>query len=109
MSDTEEPMEYPEDYGVEEENQEVIEAEQFPDGKDAGEKPKDANNNNTEKMTTPFLTNMNAPVMVELDGETDPFEIAQKELREKKIPFTIRRYLPDGSYEDWKVQDLITD
>ncbi|XP_050365238.1 DNA-directed RNA polymerases II and V subunit 6B-like isoform X3 [Argentina anserina] len=44
---------------------------------------------------------MNAPVMVELEGETDPLEIAMKELRERKIPFTIRRYLPDGSYEDW--------
>lgn len=34
-------------------------------------------------------------------------QIAQKELREKKIPFTIRRYLPDGSYEDWAVHELI--
>jgi hypothetical protein len=25
-----------------------------------------------------------------------PFQIAMKELRERKIPFTIRRYLPDG-------------
>jgi DNA-directed RNA polymerase I, II, and III subunit RPABC2 len=30
-----------------------------------------------------------------------------KELREKKIPFTIRRYLPDGSFEDWAVNELI--
>ncbi|CAI5466890.1 unnamed protein product [Closterium sp. Yama58-4] len=50
---------------------------------------------------------MNAPVMVELHGETDPLEIAMRELREKKIPFTIRRYLPDGSYEDWGVDELI--
>ncbi|CAA7031537.1 unnamed protein product [Microthlaspi erraticum] len=28
--------------------------------------------------------------------ETDPLEIAMKELRQRKIPFTIRRYLPDG-------------
>jgi hypothetical protein len=41
---------------------------------------------------------MNAPVMVQLDGETDPLEIAMKELRDKKIPFTIRRYLPDGRW-----------
>ncbi len=39
---------------------------------------------------------MNAPVMVELNGEHDPLEIAMKELREKKIPFTVRRFLPDG-------------
>ncbi|KAI5007943.1 hypothetical protein ZWY2020_008991 [Hordeum vulgare] len=52
---------------------------------------------------------MNAPVMVELEGETDPLEIAMKELRARKIPFTIRRYLPDGSYEDWGVDELIVE
>ncbi|XP_073131053.1 DNA-directed RNA polymerases II, IV and V subunit 6A-like [Henckelia pumila] len=52
---------------------------------------------------------MNAPVMVELEGETDPLEIAMKELRQRKIPFTIRRYLPDGSYEDWGVDELIVE
>ena len=76
---------------------------------------------------------MNAPVLVETNGETDPLEvcvaahlrphdalsscsifcdadslahcnarhsgglqIASMELREQKIPFIIRRYLPDG-------------
>ena len=52
---------------------------------------------------------MNAPIMVELDGETDPMQIALKELRERKIPITIRRYLPDNSYEDWAVDELIVD
>lgn len=42
------------------------------------------------------LCSMNAPVMVELNGESDPLDIAMKELREKKIPFIVRRYLPDG-------------
>lgn len=46
--------------------------------------------------TRALQISMNAPVMVQLDGETDPLEIAMKELRDKKIPFTIRRYLPDG-------------
>ena len=41
---------------------------------------------------------MNAPVLVELEGETDPLQIAIKELNQKKIPLVIRRYLPDGSY-----------
>lgn len=50
---------------------------------------------------------MNAPVMVDPEGETDPLEIAMKELREKKIPFIIRRHLPDGSYEDWSVSELV--
>ena len=59
--------------------------------------------------TRALQISMNAPVMVELEGETDPLEIAMKELRERKIPFTIRRYLPDGSYEDWGVDELIVD
>ena len=46
--------------------------------------------------------------MVEVEAnETDPLVIAEKELREKKIPFIIRRYLPDGSHEDWPIDQLI--
>lgn len=40
-------------------------------------------------------------------GETDPLQIAMKELKERKIPIIIRRYLPDNSYEDWSIQELI--
>jgi DNA-directed RNA polymerase I, II, and III subunit RPABC2 len=57
--------------------------------------------------TRALQISMNAPVMVDLDGETDPLKIAEKELREKKIPIIIRRYLPDGSHEDWSVYELI--
>ncbi len=39
--------------------------------------------------------------------DVDPIQIAEKELLQNKIPFIIRRYLPDGSFEDWKVSDLI--
>merc|ERR1712232_1488261 len=73
------------------------------------------------RKTTPYLTkyertrvlgaramqiSMNAPVMVELGGETDPLLIAEKELLERVIPFIVRRFLPDGTYEDWKVSEL---
>ena len=73
------------------------------------------------RITTPYLTkyekarilgtralqiSMGAPVMVEMVGETDPLEIALKELRERKIPMIIRRFLPDGTFEDWKVSEL---
>jgi DNA-directed RNA polymerase I, II, and III subunit RPABC2 len=79
---------------------------------------------NRDRVTTRYLTkyerarvlgtralqiSMNAPVMVELAGETDPLDIAAKELREKKIPFVVRRYLPDGSYEDWAASELIVE
>ncbi|EDW81047.1 DNA-directed RNA polymerases I, II, and III subunit RPABC2 [Drosophila tropicalis] len=50
---------------------------------------------------------MCAPIMVELDGETDPLQIAMKELKQKKIPIIIRRFLPDHSYEDWSIDELI--
>jgi len=49
---------------------------------------------------------MNAPVMVEVEGETDPLKIAMKELRERKIPMIIRRYLPNDTYEDYGVDEL---
>ena len=32
--------------------------------------------------------------------------IAEKELEDKKVPFIIRRPLPNGSSEYWKVKDL---
>lgn len=52
---------------------------------------------------------MNAPVLVPLDGETDALQIAIKELSQRKIPLIIRRYLPDGSFEDWSVSELISE
>ena len=43
------------------------------------------------------------------EGIWDPLQIAEIELKQKKIPFTIRRYLPNGDYEDWDINDLIFD
>jgi DNA-directed RNA polymerase I, II, and III subunit RPABC2 len=48
------------------------------------------------KSIPDWLISMNAPVLVDVEGETDPLQIAIKELREKKIPLVVRRYLPDG-------------
>lgn len=48
----------------------------------------------------------NAPIFVNAEDERDPLKIAEQELREKKIPFIIRRYLPDGAYENWAVNEL---
>merc|ERR1712002_247076 len=59
--------------------------------------------------TRALQISMNAPVMVELNGETDPLQIAMKELKAKKIPIIIRRYMPDKSYEDWSIDELIVD
>ncbi|KAF4496135.1 DNA-directed RNA polymerase I, II, and III subunit RPABC2 [Fusarium agapanthi] len=75
-----------------------------------------------ERTTTPYMTkyerarilgtralqiSMNAPVLVDLEGETDPLQIAIKEMREKKIPLIVRRYMPDGYYEDWTCEELL--
>jgi len=57
--------------------------------------------------TRALQISMCAPVMVELEGETDPLVIAMKELKARKIPIIIRRFLPDGSWEDWRIEDLI--
>ncbi len=46
--------------------------------------------------------------LIELDNtETSAYEIAKKEFDQKKIPFIIRRYLPDNKYEDWRLNELI--
>ncbi len=42
---------------------------------------------------------MNAPIMVDCENLTSAIEIAEKELRECKIPFTIYRYLPNGEVD----------
>ena len=97
-----------------------------------------------QRTTTPYMTkyerarilgtralqiSMNAPVLVQLEGETDPLDIANKELKvialkpppsgcapcltlfvfsqRGKIPLMVRRYMPDGSKEDWHVHELI--
>lgn len=77
-----------------------------------------------KRTTTPYMTkyerarilgtralqiSMNAPVLVDLEGETDPLQIAIKELSQRKIPLVIRRFLPDGSFEDWGCEELIVE
>lgn len=47
--------------------------------------------------TRALQISMNAPVMVDTEGETDPMAIAEKELVAKVIPFIVRRFLPDGT------------
>ncbi|EGS17602.1 uncharacterized protein CTHT_0069410 [Thermochaetoides thermophila DSM 1495] len=91
-------------------------------GKGNDKSHKDKKIPNDQRTTTPFMTkyerarilgtralqiSMNAPVLVDLEGETDPLQIAIKELREKKIPLIVRRYLPDGYYEDWTCEELL--
>jgi len=78
----------------------------------------------SERITSRFMTkyekarilgsralqiSKNAPLMVDPGDESDPYRLAELELSHKKVPFIVRRYMPDGSYEDWKASDLYVD
>lgn len=49
----------------------------------------------------------NSPIYTDIGDLTDPLKIAMKELKEKKIPFILKRKMPDGTFERWKVSELI--
>jgi len=79
---------------------------------------------NEDRITSKFMTkyekarilgaralqiSKNAPLMIDPMDESDPYKLAEMELSQKLVPFIVRRYLPDGSYEDWKVSELYWD
>lgn len=76
------------------------------------------------RITTPYLTRFEytgvigtralqiskgAPIHTETNGEMNPMEIAKKELSEGKVCMKIKRRLPDGSYEEWGLDELVVD
>ncbi|XP_017716790.1 DNA-directed RNA polymerases I, II, and III subunit RPABC2 isoform X3 [Marmota marmota marmota] len=60
----------------------------------SGERPQA----NQKRITTPYMTKYERARVL----GTRALQIAAR-----KIPIIIRRYLPDGSYEDWGVDELI--
>ena len=51
---------------------------------------------------------LGAPMLIELPQRiSDPIDIALAELKEGVLPMTIRRTLPDGSYQDISLVDLM--
>lgn len=48
-----------------------------------------------------------AQPFVDISGLNNTIDIVKKELYSKKLPFIVRRPLPDGTFEDWTIQDLI--
>ena len=51
---------------------------------------------------------LGAPILVELPPSvTDPIDIALRELREDVLPMTLRRVLPDNTYQDIALSDLL--
>ena len=74
-----------------------------------------------EKKTTKYMTKYefyrmigiravllenNNPPMIDIGNEINSIKIAIEEYKNKKIPLFIRRYLPDGTFEDWNVEEL---
>jgi DNA-directed RNA polymerase I, II, and III subunit RPABC2 len=79
-----------------------------------------------ERKTTKYLTkyerarilgtralqiSAGAPIFVRLDQlkQNDPLDIANEELRQGLLPISIRRELPDGTFEDWQMRELVCD
>jgi len=73
------------------------------------------------RVTSPYLTkfekarvlsaraaqiNQGAKVMVEVGTEIDALEIAKKEFAQGRLPVRVRRYLPDGTFEEWALNEL---
>lgn len=77
--------------------------------------------NNKPKKTIPFLTKFEkarimgvrlqqlaygAKPRVTIEGLNSIQEIVQQELIQRKIPFIIRRTLPNNNYEDWRMEEF---
>ncbi len=76
----------------------------------------------TQKKTLPIMTKYEKakligqravqiakgmPALVSTKGLDSDIKIAERELKEKKTPMIVRRFLPDGTYEDWRVSEFL--
>lgn len=50
----------------------------------------------------------NSPILIDISNikNLTPYNIALEELKQKKIPFKIKRTLPDKTYEIWHIKDF---
>ena len=44
--------------------------------------------------------------LIDIEDKINVREIVKEELRQKKMPLIVRRFLPDGRWEDWKLTDF---
>jgi len=93
------------------------------EGHDVAAGYRDLTNIDKNHTTYPFLTNYertkvlsfrssqicngSKPYIVVPEGVTEAYDIAKMELDAKKLPFIIKRPLPDGSFEVWRLADLV--
>ena len=76
----------------------------------------------TDKITIPILSKFEKAKILGIRAEmltngaepviskpypNNTYQIALEELKQKKIPLIIRRTLPNGNIEDWRLDDLI--
>jgi DNA-directed RNA polymerases I, II, and III subunit RPABC2 len=79
------------------------------------------NINNKEKKTIPYLSKFEkariigtrlqqlaygAETKINTENINNINEIVLEELKQRKIPFIIRRVMPNGEYEDWKMEEF---
>ena len=58
-------------------------------------------------MRTNQLAQGGRPYIVVPEHITDVQDIAKLELEQRKLPIIIKRYMPDGTYEKFRLSDLI--
>ena len=46
-------------------------------------------------------------VSIDENDSFDPYNIAMKEFEQNKLPFMLRRTLPTGEKEYWKLEDMV--
>ena len=56
--------------------------------------------------TRALQISMNAKSTLDNIKEIDSLKIAEMELKEKKIPLMIQRYLPNGNIEYWRIEEM---
>lgn len=44
---------------------------------------------------------------VERSPDESPEDVAERELLERKLPFIVKRTLPNGTHEYWRIEDMI--
>jgi DNA-directed RNA polymerase I, II, and III subunit RPABC2 len=79
------------------------------------------NINTKEKKTIPYLSKFEkariigarlqqlaygAEPKINTENLQDINDIVLEELKQRKIPFIIRRTMPNGTYEDWKMEEF---
>jgi len=54
-----------------------------------------------------MLSNGCPPMIIVPQNIVDTYSIALLEFEEDKIPLLIRRFLPNGNIEDWRLEDMV--